>query len=65
MSNDLVRSAQKQIVHSKSMSGAAGKSLVVAGGTGLGLWFLAGLIPFVSLPMLLVVMVVGGFFLWE
>lgn len=64
MSN-LVRSAQKQIVSSKSLTGAAGKGMVVAGGTGLGLWLVAGLIPFVSLPMLLVVLVIAGVFLWE
>lgn len=50
---------------SKSPSGTAGKGLVVAGGTGLGLWAVAGLIPFVSLPMLLVAMVVLGVFMWE
>lgn len=63
--NELSKRAANQIVHSKSMSGAAGKGLVVAGGTGLGLWFIAGLIPFVSLPMLLVAMVVAGIFLYE
>lgn len=65
MGNELVRMGQKALVSSHSTSGVAGKGLVVAGGTGLVLWFLAGLIPFVSLPMLLVGMVILGFFMWE
>jgi hypothetical protein len=66
MSNkDLVRYGQKALVSSKSTHGAVGKSLALTGGTGLGLWFVAGLIPFVSLPMLLVAMVVAGIFMWE
>lgn len=64
MSN-LVRSTQKSIVTSKSVSGATGKALTVTGAGGLGLWFLSGLLPFVTLPMLLVVAVVLGIFLWE
>lgn len=63
--NELSKRTAKGIVHSKSVDGAIGKGLTVAGGTGLGLWFLAGLIPFVNLPMLLVAMVVGGILLWE
>jgi hypothetical protein len=61
----LVREAQKQIVTSKSISGAAGKGMVVAGGSGLALWFVAGLLPFISLPMLLIGMVVFGLFIME
>ena len=64
MSN-IVKAGQKAVLKSDSGSGAAGKALVVTGGTGLGLWFLAGLLPFITLPMLLVAMVVVGFFMWE
>ena len=64
MSN-LIKSTQKQIVTAGSVSGAAGKALTVTGGVGLGLWFLSGLLPFVTLPMLLVVAVVLGLFMWE
>lgn len=66
MSNkDLVRYGQKSLLKSESTSGAVGKGLVTTGGVGLSLWLVAGLIPFVSLPMLLVAMVIAGFFMWE
>lgn len=64
MSN-LVRSTQKAIVHSKSTSGVVGKGLFVVGAGGLGLWFAAGLLPFVTLPMLLVAAVIAGIFIME
>ena len=65
MSNELVRYGQKSLVSSKSTSGAVGKGLAVTGGAGLGLWFVAGLIPFITLPMLLVMMVIAGMLMWE
>lgn len=52
-------------VLAKSTSGAAGKGMTVAGAGGLGLWFLAGLLPLVSLPVLCVILVVTGLFFWE
>lgn len=64
MSN-LVKAAQKQVVSSSSVSGAAGKGLVVTGAGGLGLWVLSGMLPFITLPMLLVAAVVAGILLWE
>lgn len=64
MSN-LVKATQKHIVSSNSVSGAAGKGMVVAGAGGIGLWFLAGLIPFVSLPVLCVILVIAGVLLAE
>lgn len=65
MSNELIRAAQKNIVHSKSISGAAGKGLVTVGAGGLGLMTVAAFLPLITLPMLLVMMVVAGLFLWE
>lgn len=65
MSNELVKMGQKSIVSSSSNTGAAGKGLAITGGVGLGLWFVAGLLPFISLPMLLVAMVIAGIFMWE
>lgn len=64
MSN-LVKRAQKEIVSSDSLSGAAGKGLVAAGAIGGGLWFVAGLLPFISFPVLLVIVIVLGIALWE
>lgn len=63
--NTLVKYGQKSLLKSSSTSGAAGKSLVAVGGTGVSLWFIAGLIPFVTLPMIFVALIVAGFFMWE
>lgn len=64
MSN-LVRNAQKTIVHSNSLSGLAGKGMLVGGVGGLSLWLLAGLIPWVSLPILCVLLIGLGLFFYE
>lgn len=64
MSN-LVRAAQKSVVSSKSVSGATGKGLVVAGAGGIALTILAGLIPFVGVFGLSIIFLVLGFFMWE
>lgn len=64
MSNDLVRTGRKALMTSDSdLREKAGKGLVVTGIGGLGLWFLAGMLPFITLPMLLVFAVVAGLFL--
>lgn len=42
----------------------AGGALVKVGVAGLGLWVLAGILPFITLPMLLVAAVVFGGFLF-
>jgi hypothetical protein len=54
MSNDLVRA------DNKSVSNTAGNALVVAGAAGGGLVLLAGILPFISLPFLLIAMVISG-----
>ena len=56
----LVRATQKHLVSGKSTGETVGRGMVVAGAGGLGLWFLAGLIPWVSLPVLCVLLVAGG-----
>lgn len=61
----IVKATQNQIVSSKSVSGGVGKALTATGGIGLGLWLVAGLIPFITLPMLLGTMLVVGIFMWE
>lgn len=61
----IVRAGQKSLVHSESMSGAAGKGLVAAGAGGISLWLLAGLIPFVGMFGLSIVLLVVGAMLWE
>jgi hypothetical protein len=65
MSNELQRYARKSLATSDSSLGKDfGRGLAVTGAAGLGFWFLAGLVPFVSLPMLLVLAVVAGGFLY-
>lgn len=53
------------VLSSSSTSGRVGKSMAVAGGTGLGLWVLAGMIPFISFPVLMVMFIVAGLMMWE
>ena len=43
-----------------STSSEIGTGMLVAGGGGIGLMVLAGLLPFVSLPMLCVLLVLVG-----
>lgn len=66
MSNELVRSAQKHLVSTSdtTLRKEAGKALVKTGVGGAGLWVLAGALPFITLPMLLVLAVVFGGYLW-
>lgn len=60
MSN-IVRSTQKAIVKSEGSSTAVGGGLVALGALPLGVYFAAGFIPFISFPVLcLILMVVGG-----
>jgi hypothetical protein len=63
MSNELMKYAGNSLARTETTSNAVGKGMMLAGGVGFGLWFLAALLPFVSFPMLLVIMVVGGGFL--
>lgn len=65
MSRELERMVGKSVMSSKSVSGAAGKGLVVGGGAAIALTFLAALIPFVGVFGLGVVMLVLGAFMWE
>lgn len=66
MSNkSLVRAGSKAIVQSNSLSGAAGKGMVAAGAGGMGLLALAGVLPFISFPVLCVILIVFGLFIWE
>lgn len=64
MSN-IVKATQKSIVSSKSVSGAAGKGMVVAGAGGLLITLLAGLIPFLGVVGVSVLLVIFGFLMWE
>lgn len=59
--NELQRYAASQIVKSEgTVAEKASKGLIVTGGGGLLLYGVAGILPFISLPMLLVLMVIGG-----
>lgn len=62
MGSSLVKIGSKALA-TESTREKVGLEMVKTGGVGLGLWFAAGLIPFISLPMILVAMVVFGFFL--
>ena len=59
------RYAKSNLVHSKSVSGAVGKGMVVAGTGALVLSALAALIPFVGVFGLGLVLLVLGIFMWE
>lgn len=39
-----------------------GKGLVTAGGGGLAIWAVAGFLPFITTPMLLVVAIIAGIY---
>lgn len=66
MSNELVRSGQKYLASSSSngLKRDAGKGLVTVGGGGLVLWTIAGALPFITLPLLLILAVVLGGYWW-
>jgi hypothetical protein len=66
MSKELVRSGQKYLAtHDDStIKREAGKGLVTVGGGGLALSVLAGMLPIVTLPVLLFIVVVLGGYLW-
>ncbi len=62
MSKDLVK-VGRSVLATESARDAAGMNLVKVGGGGLVAMVIAGLLPFVTLPMILVLMVVLGFVL--
>lgn len=65
MSNELMRYTAKSLARdNEPFSRTAGRSLAVAGTSGLALWAVAGVIPFLSLPFLLVALVVAGGWLY-
>lgn len=65
MSNELSRYAATAISKSdESIGRSAGKGLMTVGAGGIGLWFLAGMLPFITLPFLLIAAVVTGLFLY-
>lgn len=61
----LVKSTKNNIVSSKSVSGAAGKAMVVAAAGGMGLLLAAALIPFLSVFWLCVGLIVLGVLIAE
>jgi hypothetical protein len=65
MSNELVRAAQKTLVNTDdaTLTKETGKALAkVSVGAG-GLYLLAGALPFITFPMLLIIAFLGGMFL--
>lgn len=64
MSN-IERRVASSVLSTKSVSGAAGKGMAVAGGGAIALTILAGLIPFVGVFGLGVILLVLGLFMWE
>jgi hypothetical protein len=63
--SNLVKATQRAVVQSKSVSGAAGKGLVVGGGSAIAVTLLAAFLPFFGVLSLSIVMVVLGIFMWE
>lgn len=66
MSNELMRSGQKYLAHSsdESLRKDAGGALVKAGVGGGALYLAAGLVPFVTFPMMVILAVVLGVWLY-
>lgn len=65
MANDMSRYAKTALVKSDSTLGKeAGAALVKVGGSGLVFMLAAGLLPFITLPMLLVAAVLLGGYLY-
>ena len=56
---DLVRRGASALANTTTGS-AVGGTMIKAGGIGAVLYILAGLIPFVSFPMLLAILILGG-----
>ena len=65
MTTDIEKRAAKSLLASKSVSGAAGKGMVVAGAGSLAVYFLAGLIPFVGPLLLAIAFIAFGAMMWE
>lgn len=61
MSN-LVKASSK-VLATDTTRERVGMEMVKTGAVGVGLWFVAGLLPFITLPMIFIAMVVAGFFL--
>lgn len=63
--NELTRRTATYVAkNDDSLGKEVGKSALAVGAGGLALWGVAGLLPFVNLPMLLVAAVVLGVYLW-
>lgn len=62
MGNELIRSS-RALVNDDSFREKAGKQIAIVGTAGLGVWALAGLLPFITTPMILVAMVLVGVFM--
>jgi hypothetical protein len=62
MSTDLVKGTKAMLAESGdgNMTKATGVTLFKVGAYGSTAWLAAGLLPFVTLPMLLVIMVLAG-----
>lgn len=65
MTTDIEKRAAKSLLASKSVSGSAGKAMVVGGTATFVVTLLAGLIPFVG-PLMAAAILVGlGLLMWE
>jgi hypothetical protein len=62
MGSNLAKVGSK-VLATESTRDKVGMEMAKTGVTGLALWFAAGLLPFITLPMILVAMVVVGFFM--
>lgn len=66
MSNDVVKNGQKYMAKSSNQSFRkdVAEFVLTTGAGGLGLWIAAGLLPFITLPMLLIAAVLLGGYLY-
>lgn len=65
MTTELERRVAKGVLASKSVSGSAGKAMVVGGTSALAVTLLASIIPFLGALPLAIVLIALGLFMWE
>ncbi len=62
MSNEMIRYGRNALATDYTSREKVGSGMVKVGAGGLALWGVAAFIPFITLPMLLLAMVVFGLF---
>lgn len=62
MSSDLMKGTQAMLAErgDGEVAKTVGASMFKVGAGGTAVWFVAGMLPFITMPMLLVLLVLGG-----